>query len=201
MNSMKLSKQAAFVLIMVIFFTSCKDHEKIDQKKVQISKIEYRIRSIRDKISKDEILISSQVLNKNTWAQYYSQAKDSAYAYIKDNPWACACINMFDREPIEILTDYLKLDNDDQRNILALAQAVLIIYYGGNEEHIDQVRSDIKDFNDRARKYASNVNEIENNINDAQNDINLQNTNLSSATAELNEVQNELQKLEDSGFF
>lgn len=171
-----LKKNRGFLLLLYIAFSSCTSHED----RLQMGKVTFKIESVDSTINvyegdsaMNEHLIDSFKLEKENQFRYSKVLRDSSDIYVEENPKAAGYIHEFDKDPIDILQEYVDASDNNARGKLLFDHLKLMAYAQAYSTHIDSLRIVLRNFDSQKKACIRKIRELQGDIDKCQFQINM----------------------------
>ncbi len=188
---------AVAILITQLFSCSCKDGKKIAEKTDEKNTIAASISTKQDEVISCKKCVDSLTRERDNQYTYSNTIKDSADHVIRESPIATAYINEFDKEPIDILQEYIKKATEEERDNLLKAHIILIGYgaFDSNQVTIKLVRSQLQHFDEQKKTCMNKIEEFNREIEKRQSAVTILKEEISNLITRAEAIDRELEVL------
>jgi len=120
---------------------------------------------------------------------------------VDESPMASEVIYTFDKEPIDMLRDYVSQQTDSAKNAWFGSRLLMIAYsaFDANQETIHTVRAQMEQFDNETRACRSAINILNEQINKNNIQVNQLKLELSKLTERDEQLEKEIESLNKQG--
>jgi len=186
---------------MLTCLCCCVNHTLIDVKNREKDNNFRQVDIDSNQLVKCAKIVDSLSNLRNVQYQGIAILKDSLNTVVDESPMASEVIYTFDKEPIDMLRDYVSQQTDSAKNAWFGSRLLMIAYsaFDANQETIHTVRAQMEQFDNETRACRSAINILNEQINKNNIQVNQLKLELSKLTERDEQLEKEIESLNKQG--
>jgi len=188
-------------LLLMLTCLCCVNHTLIDVKNREKDNNFRQVDIDSNQLVKCAKIVDSLSNLRNVQYQGIAILKDSLNTVVDESPMASEVIYTFDKEPIDMLRDYVSQQTDSAKNAWFGSRLLMIAYsaFDANQETIHTVRAQMEQFDNETRACRSAINILNEQINKNNIQVNQLKLELSKLTERDEQLEKEIESLNKQG--